>query len=147
MRLANTAGRKQPAREDRESRRQRDPEHRLIAVPPRVTAPVDVLAVQHTVVADDQVALYPQDDSDADQARDVVTVESFRESDADKDQRRGHGDDRRRQVHDDVPERCAELLLVSGVQGVRAEQKQLQRGKKRGKQEEQGATPARIGHS
>ena len=59
MRLAKTAVENTFRAKTTDTTGTRDPERQLVAVAPRVAAPVDVLPVEHAVVADHQVALRP----------------------------------------------------------------------------------------
>ena len=49
-----------------------------------MAAPVDIFTVEDAVVADDQVALNPEHDSNRDQAGDVVAEPSRGQNDADQ---------------------------------------------------------------
>ncbi len=61
MRLAKTAVENTFRAKTTDTSRHRDPERQLVAIAPRVAAPVDVLTVEHAVIADHQVALRPEE--------------------------------------------------------------------------------------
>ena len=127
MRLAKTAVENTCAREDDRNTGHHDPQRQLVAIAPRVAAPIDVLPVEHAVVADHQVALRPRHDPERHERDDVVLEQLCRQHDADESERAGDRKNHRSQMHDEAPERRAEFLDVARVDRVRTEQQQLQR--------------------
>ncbi len=136
MRLAKTAVEKICAREDNGHDRHRNPQRQLVAVAPCVPAPIDILPVEHTVVADHQVALRPDGDAQCHETSHVVLEHLRGQHDTDERQRAGDRENHRNQMHDEAPERRAEFLDVARVNRVRAEQQQLQGHQERRKQNE-----------